>query len=70
MAGGTELFSLYEDEHEGSRPDRLAGVEPPEGVRHTVEPIVESSLGLVMRDAPVPLMVEQLVDVLRFFDAL
>ena len=68
----SELFELsFDEEPCGSRPGRLAGVRPQERVqRHTVEQIVVSTLGLPMLDVPVPLMVEQLVEVLQFFDAL
>ena len=53
------------------RPDRLAGARPQEQVqRHTVEQIVGAIPGLPTLNVLVPLMVEQLVDVLRFFDAL
>ena len=38
--------------------------------RHTVGQIVDSTPGLPTLDVPVPLMVEQLVNVLQFFDAL
>ena len=38
--------------------------------RHTVDQTVDAVPGLPTLDAPVPLMVEQLVDVLRFVDAL
>ena len=66
-----ELFHPYEEEPGGSRPDRLAGVRPQERVqRHTAEQIVDSSPGLPTPDALVPLIVEHLVDVLQFFDAL
>ena len=65
-------FSLYDEEPGGSRPDRtptLSG--PQERVQwHTVDQIVDAVPGLPTLDTPVPLMVEQLVDVLRFFDAL
>ena len=61
----------FDEEPGGERPDRLAGVRPQEQVqRHTVVHIVDAVLGLPTLDVPVPLMVEQLVDVLRFFDAL
>ena len=60
-----ELFEMFDEE------PSLAGVRTQERVqRHTVEQIVDATPGLPMLDAPVPLMVEQLVDVLRFFDAL
>ena len=39
-------------------------------LRHTVDQIVDAVPGLPTLDAPVPLMVEQLVDVLQFVDAL
>ena len=52
-------------------PDRLAGVMSQEQVqRHTVVQIVGAVPGLPTLDVLVPLMVEQLVDVLRCFDAL
>ena len=38
--------------------------------RHTVDQIVDAVPGLPTLDGPVPLMVEQLVDVLQLFDAL
>ena len=67
-----ELFELSFDEGPGwVRPDRLAGVRPQEQVqRHTVEQIVDAVTVLPTLDAPVPLMVEQPVDVFQFFDAL
>ena len=67
-----ELFSLYDEEPGGSRPDRIPTLSGPlERVqRHTVDQIVDAVPGLPTLDAPVPLMVEQLVDVLRFVDAL
>ena len=55
----------------GSRPDRLAGVRPQQRVQwHTVDQTVDAVPGLPTLDAPVPLVVDQLVDVLRFVDAL
>ena len=54
-----------------SRPTPLAEVRPQGRVlRHAVEQIVDVVLGLPTLDGPVPLMVEQLVDVLQLFDAL
>ena len=54
-----------------SRPDRLAGVRPQKQVqRHIVDQIADAVPGLPTLDVPVPLMVEQLVDMLQFFDAL
>ena len=50
----------------GSRPDRLAGVRPQERVQqHPVDQIVDTAHALPILDVPVPLMGEQLVDVLR-----
>ena len=59
----------------GSRPDHLAGVRPQEErvLRHTVEHIVDFVRFAPMvqvLDEPAPQMVEQLPDVLKFFDAL
>ena len=55
----------------GSRPDRLAGVRPQERVQqHLVDQFVDTVPALPILDVPVPLMGEQLVDVLRFFDTL
>ena len=54
----------------GSRPDRLFAVSgPKERVqRHTVEQMADSALVLPMLDAPVPLVVEQPVKVLKTLD--
>ena len=67
-----ELFSLYEEEPGGVRPDRLFAVSGPQErvQQHTVDQIVDAVLGLPTLDAPVLLMVEQLVDVLQLFDGL
>ena len=55
VAVDTELFSLYEDELEETRPDRLAGVRPKERVsQQTLEQMVDSLPGLSILDAPVP----------------
>ena len=69
------LFSLFDEEPGGRRPASLA--EPPrpqERVqRHTVEHIVDLVRVAPMvqiLDAPVPQTVEQLPDILRFFDTL
>ena len=70
---GTEYFSLDVEDvpANGSRPDRLAGVRPQERVQqHFVDQFVGTASVLPILDVPVPLMVEQLVDVLQFFDAL
>ena len=66
QAAGTEYFSLdVEDVPAGvSRPDRLAGVR-----RHTVEHLVDL-VTTVNLDALVPQMVEQLPDIMHFFDTL
>ena len=46
-------------------PDRLSDVRPQDRVqRHTVEQLVVTAPGLPALDAPVPLVVEQLADVL------
>ena len=67
-----ELFSLCEEEPGGVRLDRLFAVSGPQELiqRHTVDQIVDAFPGLPTLDALVPLMVEQLVDVLHFVDAL
>ena len=71
VAGDTELFSLYEDELGGTRPDRLYEVRPQERVqRRTVEQNVYNSPFLPTLDVPVPQMENQLVDVCRHFDVL
>ena len=55
----------------GSRPDRLVDVRPQERVQqHPVDQIVDTAPALPILDLSVPLMCEQLVDVLRFFDTL
>ena len=55
----------------GTRPAPLLEVLPQVGAqRHTVEQIVDAVPGLPTLDGPVPLMVEQLVDVLQLLDAL
>ena len=71
VAGDTELFSLYEDELGGTRPDRLYEVKSQKRVqRHTVEQNVDNSPFLPTLDVPVPQMENQLVDVCRLFDVL
>ena len=69
----TQHFAMDVDEvpATGSRPDRLAGVRPQERVQqHPVDQIVDTALALPILDVLVPLMGEQLVDVLRFLDTL
>ena len=65
-----ELFDLSLDEEPGgARPDRLSEVRPQEQVqRRTVVQFVYSPLGVPSLDAPVPLVVEKLVDVLGFVE--
>ena len=73
QVAGTEYFSLDVDEvpATGSRPDRIAGVRSQERVQqHFVDQFVDTAPALPILDVPVPLMGEQLVDVLHFFDAL
>ena len=55
----------------GTWPAPLLEVLPQvEAQRHTVDQIVDAVPGFPTLDGPVPLMVEQLVDVLQLFDAL
>ena len=65
---GTQFFDLFDGsvpELGGTRPDRLVDVRPQELVqRRTVEQLVDAAPCLPALDAPVPLMVEQLVTVL------
>ena len=68
QAAGTQYFALGVDEVPaagGSRPDRLAPVSGPQErfQRHSVEQLVEPVRGVPVLDAPVPQMVEQLVEV-------
>ena len=66
-----ELFTLFEEELGGTRPDRLSDVRPQERVqRRTVEQLVVAAPGLPTLDAPVPLVVEQLADVLPLVEAM
>ena len=52
-----ELFSLYEEEPGGTRPDRLSDVRPQDQVhRRNVEQLVDSPPVVPSLDAPVPLM--------------
>ena len=76
QAAGTEYFSLDVEDvpAAGLRPGVLAEPRPQERVqRHTVEHIVDLVRVAPMvqiLDAPVPQTVEQLPDILRFFDTL
>ena len=70
-AAGTQYFAMDVDEvpAAGSRPDRLTEVRPQERVlRRTVEQNVEPVRGVPVLDAPVPQMVEHVVDVLKIID--
>ena len=65
-----ELFTLCEEELGSTRPDRLSDVRPQERVqRRTVEQLVVAAPGLPTLDALVPLVVEQLADVLPVVEA-
>ena len=61
----------HDEDTEGARPDRLAGVRAQErDQRHTVEQIVDTVLFVPSLDVPVPQMENQLVDVCRLFDVI
>ena len=73
QAAGTQYFAMDVDEVPaagGSRPDRLAPVSGPQErvQRHFVKQLVEPVRGVPVLDAPVPKMVDHLVDVLKIFD--
>ena len=67
QVAGTQYCAMDVDEvpATGSRPDRLAGVQ-----QHFVDQFVDTAPALPILDVLVPLMGEQLVDVLHFFNAL
>ena len=72
---GTRFYDLDDDdsvpELGGLRPAPLGEPRPQEWVqRHTVEQIIETFVPVQILDDPVPLMVDQLVEVLQFFDTL
>ena len=73
-AGEAVIFELFDEDTAGMRPGVLAEPRPQERVqRHTMEHIADlvCCAPLVQTlDAPVPQTVEQLPDVLRFFDRL
>ena len=73
-AGEAVFFELFDEDTAGMRPGVLAEPRPQERVqRHTMEHIVDyvcSAPTVQILDAPVPQTVEQLPDVLRFFDRL
>ena len=54
----------------GSRLDRLAGVRPQRVQQHPVDQVVDTAPALPTLDVPVPLLGEQLVEVLSFLNAL
>ena len=67
-----ELFSLFEEEPSGSRPNRIASLSEPQerDLRRTVQQIVDAVPLVPLLDDPVPQLVEQLPDVMCFFDML
>ena len=67
-----ELFSLHEEEPGGSLPDRIATLSAPQerDLRRTEQQIVDAVPLVPFLDDLAPQMVEQLPDVLQFFDAL
>ena len=73
---GTQHFTLDDDdsvpELGGSRPDRIATLSGPQerDLRRTLEQIVDAVPLVPLLDDPVPQTVEQLQDVLQFFDRL
>ena len=73
-AGEAVFFELFDEDTAGVRPGVLAEPRPQERVqRHTLEHIVDlvcCSPMVQILDAPVPQIVEQLPDVLQFFDTL
>ena len=73
QAAGTQYFAMDVDEvpAAGSQPDQLTEVRPQERVlRRTVEQIVEPVRGVPVLDAPVPQVVDQAAEVVRFFVSL
>ena len=76
LPAGTQHFMLDDDdsvpELGGPRPDRIATLSGPQErvLQRTVEQIVDAVPLVPLLDDPVPQTVEQLVDVLRFFDTL
>ena len=64
------LFDLFAEDTEGARPDRIATLSGPHArvQRRTVQQIVDEVSPVPLLDDPVPQMVEQLPDVLQFFD--
>ena len=73
QAAGIQYFAMDVDEVlvAGSRPDRLTEVRPQERVlRRPVEQNVVPVRGVPVLDAPVPQMVDQAAEVVRFFVSL
>ena len=74
LAAGVQHFFLDDDEPPaaGSRPDRIATLSGPQerDLRRTVQQIVGAVPLVPLLDDHVPQMVEQLPDVMRFFDFL
>ena len=66
------FFELYDEDTAGWRPAPLPEVAGPHAqvLQRTVEPIVDAVPLVPLLDDPVPQTVEQLQDVLKFFDAL
>ena len=66
-----ELFSLQEEPGR-TRPDRIATLSGPQErvLRRTVQQIVDAVPSVPILDDPAPRMVEQLPDVMHFFDTL
>ena len=70
-AGDAVFFELFDEDTAGVRPGVLAEPPPQERVpRHVVEHLVRVAPVVQILDAPVPQTVEQLPDILRFFDTL
>ena len=65
-------FDLYDEDTAGWRPAPLPEVAGPQAqvLQRTVEPIVDAVPLVPLLDDPVPQTVEQLQDVLKFFDEL
>ena len=74
QAAGTVYFAMDVDDvpAASSRPDRIATLSGPQerDLRRTLEQIVDAVPLVPLLDDPVPQMVEQLPDVMRFFDFL
>ena len=64
-----EVFDVFDEELGGGRLPPLPEVAGPQArvPRRTVEPIIESFVPVPMIDVPVPQVVEQLSEVVKFF---